>query len=138
MSDYGARPKKPMSAFMLWMNSTGRKNIRAEHPDFSVQEVSVKGGEMWRAMADEHKIVWQESASKAMAEYKEKLEKWNAFKEHQTEVCLSQSFPHIYEAPLSSRFSKTNQRPTLFVYDSKDEAMAPICRTCFSKAKCFH
>nr|ACN88630.1 MIP06616p [Drosophila melanogaster] len=126
MSDCGARPKKPMSAFMLWINSTGRKHIKAEHPDFSVQEVSVKGGEMWRAMADEDKIVWQESATTAMAEYKEKLKQWNFPKEHRfsdTQCICS---------------SNTNQCPTLFVYDTMDDSMTPICRKCLSKTRCLH
>ncbi|XP_043654844.1 high mobility group protein D-like [Drosophila teissieri] len=138
MSYCGARPKKPMTAFMLWLNSAGREHIKSEHPEFKIQEVAVKGGELWRSMPEEDKSVWQESASQAMAEYKKELEHWNALMEHQKKVCLSQTYPDIYEAPLSTRFPNTNQRPTLFVYDCKDDSMAPICRTCFSKARCFH
>ncbi|XP_033165333.1 FACT complex subunit SSRP1-like [Drosophila mauritiana] len=137
MSNCGPRPKRPMSAFLMWMSSNGRKHIKAKHPEISVQDVSVKGGEMWRAMVDEDKVVWQEAARTAMDEYKEKLEQWNTLQE-QSKVCLSPTYAHNYEAQLSSRFSKTNQKSTLFVYDCKDETMAPICRKCFSKIKCFH
>ncbi|XP_033170991.1 high mobility group protein D-like isoform X1 [Drosophila mauritiana] len=81
MPHCGPRPKKPVNAFLMWINSAGRNFIRAMHPGISPQEVLMKGSEMWGAMVDEEKVVWQEAARTAMADYKNKLEKWNTHKE---------------------------------------------------------
>ncbi|XP_039154160.2 high mobility group protein D-like, partial [Drosophila simulans] len=81
MCSFRYYPKKPVNAFLMWINSAGRKYIRAMHPGISPQEVFVKGSEMWGAMVDEEKFVWQEAARTAMADYKKKLEKWNTHKE---------------------------------------------------------
>merc|ERR1712025_994939 len=41
------QPKRPMSAYFLWLNSEGRDKIKEENPGFGVTEVSKKAGEMW-------------------------------------------------------------------------------------------
>uniref|UniRef100_A0AAY5EEV1 FACT complex subunit SSRP1 n=1 Tax=Electrophorus electricus TaxID=8005 RepID=A0AAY5EEV1_ELEEL len=46
--DAGA-PKRPMSAYMLWLNSS-RERIKAENPGISVTEISKKAGEMWKQL----------------------------------------------------------------------------------------
>lgn len=48
MSD---KPKRPMSAYMLWLNSA-REQIKADNPGLKVTEVAKKGGEIWRGMKD--------------------------------------------------------------------------------------
>merc|ERR1719397_934408 len=40
------QPKRPMSAYFLWLNSEGRDKIKEENPGFGVTEVSKKAGEM--------------------------------------------------------------------------------------------
>lgn len=45
------KPKRPMSAYMLWLNSA-REEIKSQHPGLKVTEIAKKGGEMWRAMKD--------------------------------------------------------------------------------------
>ncbi|XP_017082572.1 FACT complex subunit Ssrp1-like [Drosophila eugracilis] len=77
MSSCGPRPKKPMSSYLLWLNFSGRMQIKSEQPELSVKEVAVKGGELWRSMSVEEKAFWQKSASVAMEKYKEELGQWN-------------------------------------------------------------
>lgn len=48
MSD---KPKRPMSAYMLWLNSA-REQIKADNPGLRVTEIAKKGGELWRGMKD--------------------------------------------------------------------------------------
>lgn len=48
MSD---KPKRPLSAYMLWLNSA-RESIKRENPGIKVTEVAKRGGELWRAMKD--------------------------------------------------------------------------------------
>lgn len=45
------KPKRPMSAYMLWLNSA-REQIKADNPGLRVTEIAKKGGEIWRSMKD--------------------------------------------------------------------------------------
>uniref|UniRef100_A0A3Q3AW79 FACT complex subunit SSRP1 n=1 Tax=Kryptolebias marmoratus TaxID=37003 RepID=A0A3Q3AW79_KRYMA len=49
-------PKRPMSAYMLWLNSS-RERIKAENPGISITEISKKAGEMWRQLGKDEKEV---------------------------------------------------------------------------------
>ncbi|CAK1551232.1 unnamed protein product [Leptosia nina] len=72
MSD---KPKRPMSAYMLWLNSA-REQIKADNPGLKVTEIAKKGGEIWRAMKD--KSEWEEKAAQAKEQYTKDLESFNA------------------------------------------------------------
>lgn len=69
------KPKRPMSAYMLWLNSA-REKIKAENPGLKVTEIAKKGGELWKSMED--KSVWEEKAAKAKEQYAKDLESYNA------------------------------------------------------------
>ncbi|XP_032517276.2 high mobility group protein D-like isoform X1 [Danaus plexippus] len=69
------KPKRPMSAYMLWLNSA-REQIKSENPGLKVTEIAKKGGEIWRSMKD--KTVWEEKAAKAKEQYTKDLESYNA------------------------------------------------------------
>lgn len=45
------KPKRPMSAYMLWLNSA-REQIKSENPGLRVTEIAKKGGEIWKSMKD--------------------------------------------------------------------------------------
>lgn len=45
------KPKRPMSAYMLWLNSA-REQIKSENPGMKVTEIAKKGGEIWKSMKD--------------------------------------------------------------------------------------
>lgn len=45
------KPKRPLSAYMLWLNSA-RESIKRENPGIKVTEVAKRGGELWRGMKD--------------------------------------------------------------------------------------
>lgn len=44
-------PKRPSTAFMIWLNET-RKKIIEENPGIKITEIAKKGGELWREMKD--------------------------------------------------------------------------------------
>ncbi|TMW45012.1 hypothetical protein DOY81_009909 [Sarcophaga bullata] len=56
------KPKRPLSAYMIWLNSA-REGIKREHPGIKVTEIAKKGGEIWRGMKD--KSEWEAKAAKA-------------------------------------------------------------------------
>ncbi|XP_064200091.1 FACT complex subunit SSRP1a isoform X2 [Anguilla rostrata] len=78
--DAGA-PKRPMSAYMLWLNSS-REHIKAEHPGISVTEISKKAGEMWKQLSKDKKefcVPWQEweqKAEEAKRHYEEAMKEY--------------------------------------------------------------
>lgn len=49
-------PKRPMSAYMLWLNSS-RDRIKSENPGISVTEILKKAGEMWKQLSKDKKEV---------------------------------------------------------------------------------
>ncbi|KAL7738247.1 hypothetical protein ACLKA6_006578 [Drosophila palustris] len=60
------KPKRPLSAYMLWLNSA-RESIKRENPGIKVTEVAKRGGELWRGMKD--KSEWEAKAAKAKDDY---------------------------------------------------------------------
>uniref|UniRef100_A0A4W4G3G9 FACT complex subunit SSRP1 n=1 Tax=Electrophorus electricus TaxID=8005 RepID=A0A4W4G3G9_ELEEL len=65
--DAGA-PKRPMSAYMLWLNSS-RERIKAENPGISVTEISKKAGEMWKQLDRGRREEWEKKAEEAKRQY---------------------------------------------------------------------
>lgn len=47
----GERPKRPLSAYMLWLNEH-REQLKKENPGSKVTEIAKRGGELWRAIKD--------------------------------------------------------------------------------------
>lgn len=69
------KPKRPISAFMIWLNSA-REKIKADNPGIAVTEIAKKGGEMWRELKD--KSEWERKAAKAKEEYTVMLKEYEA------------------------------------------------------------
>lgn len=67
------RPKRPLSAYMLWLNQA-REQIKKENPDFKVTEIAKKGGELWRGMKD--KTEWEAKAVKMKEEYEKAMKEF--------------------------------------------------------------
>ncbi|KAJ8382394.1 hypothetical protein SKAU_G00031720 [Synaphobranchus kaupii] len=67
VKDAGA-PKRPMSAYMLWLNSS-RERIKSEHPGISITEISKKAGEMWKQLGKDKKEEWDQKAEEAKKQY---------------------------------------------------------------------
>ncbi|XP_050080271.1 FACT complex subunit Ssrp1 [Anopheles maculipalpis] len=72
--DSGA-PKRPSTAFMLWMNAT-RDQIRKDNPGLSMIAISKKGGELWKDLKD--KKDWEAKALKAKEDYAEAMAAYKA------------------------------------------------------------
>lgn len=69
------KPKRPPSAFMLWLNSA-RDSIKADNPGLSITEIAKKGGEMWRELKD--KSEWEAKAAKAKKDYTASMKDYQA------------------------------------------------------------
>ncbi|XP_062856980.1 FACT complex subunit SSRP1a [Trichomycterus rosablanca] len=63
-----AAPKRPMSAYMLWLNAN-RERIKSENPGISVTEISKKAGEMWKQLDKSRKEEWDKKAEEAKKQY---------------------------------------------------------------------
>merc|ERR1740123_2045958 len=70
------QPKRPMSAYFLWLNSEGREKIKEENPGLGVTEVSKKAGEMWAKIDGDTKERFEKKAKAAKEKYEEEYKEW--------------------------------------------------------------
>ncbi|KAM7343601.1 HMG protein Z isoform 1-T2 [Cochliomyia hominivorax] len=71
----GERPKRPLSAYMLWLNEH-REQLKKENPGSKVTEIAKRGGELWRAIKD--KSEWEQKAIKMKEEYNKAVKEYEA------------------------------------------------------------
>ncbi|XP_055856394.1 high mobility group protein Z [Episyrphus balteatus] len=69
------RPKRPLSAYMLWLNET-REEIKKDNPGSKVTDIAKRGGELWRAMKD--KSEWEAKAIAMKEKYTKDLKEYEA------------------------------------------------------------
>ncbi|XP_054808071.1 HMG1/2-like protein [Prosopis cineraria] len=71
------KPKRPPSAFFVFM-SEFREQYKREHPDNkSVTVVGKAGGDQWKAMSDAEKAPFIAKAEKKKAEYDKTIKAYN-------------------------------------------------------------
>ncbi|KAG8511278.1 FACT complex subunit SSRP1 [Galemys pyrenaicus] len=70
-------PKRPMSAYMLWLNAS-REKIKSDHPGISITDLSKKAGEIWKGMSKEkkEKQEWDRKAEDARREYEKAMKEY--------------------------------------------------------------
>ena len=71
----GDRPKRPLSAYMLWLNEN-REAIKKENPGSKVTDIAKRGGELWRGLKD--KSEWEQKAIKIKEEYNKAVKEYEA------------------------------------------------------------
>merc|ERR1719333_1528977 len=69
-------PKRPLSAYFIWMNEVGRPAYTKAHPDADIGTVGKALGEEWKGMSDKAKKPFQDKAEKAKKTYQAALEKY--------------------------------------------------------------
>jgi len=70
------QPKKPMSAYFLWLNEEGRHQIKEENPGIAVTEVSKKAGEMWKEISSDTKEKYEKKNKEAKEAYEIEYKNW--------------------------------------------------------------
>lgn len=61
-------PKKPMSAYMLWLQAN-RSKLKADFPAIQSKDLLKKAGELWGALDAEEKKKWDAAAAEKKEEY---------------------------------------------------------------------
>ncbi|KAI4370737.1 hypothetical protein MLD38_019052 [Melastoma candidum] len=70
-------PKRPPTAFFIFMNDF-RKEFKEENPNSKdVKEVAKRGGEKWKSMTDEEKKPYMDKAAELKAEHAKSVEDGN-------------------------------------------------------------
>ncbi|EMP27907.1 FACT complex subunit SSRP1 [Chelonia mydas] len=69
-------PKRPMSAYMLWLNAS-REKIKSDHPGISITDLSKKAGELWKGMSKEKKEEWDRKAEDAKRDYEKAMKEYS-------------------------------------------------------------
>ncbi|XAR58057.1 hypothetical protein NMG60_11026413 [Bertholletia excelsa] len=71
------KPKRPASAFFVFMEEF-RKQYKAKHPNNkSVAAVGKAGGDKWKSMSEAEKAPYVEKAEKRKVEYNKNLDAYN-------------------------------------------------------------
>ncbi|XP_011074084.1 HMG1/2-like protein [Sesamum indicum] len=71
------KPKRPPSAFFVFMEDF-RKQYKEKHPNNkSVAAVGKAGGDKWKSLSDEEKAPFVAKAEKRKEEYERKMEAYN-------------------------------------------------------------
>ncbi|XVF16027.1 hypothetical protein REPUB_Repub09cG0206200 [Reevesia pubescens] len=71
------KPKRPASAFFVFMEEF-RKQYKEEHPDNkSVSAVGKAGGAKWKSMTEAEKAPYVQKAEKRKSEYNKKMQAYN-------------------------------------------------------------
>ncbi|BFF92405.1 mobility group protein 1B-like [Drosophila madeirensis] len=71
-------PKRPLNAYVMWMNCSGRRIIKKKHPQYSFTQVARKSSRLWSKMCEYDKSMWHTYASVAMIQYKARLGIWKS------------------------------------------------------------
>jgi len=76
-------PKKPVTAFWIFSQdpserSKAEKALKDANEEAGHKRVTAKIGEIWKALKDSEKEVWNEKLKKATTEYEEKKKIWEA------------------------------------------------------------
>ncbi|KAF7489018.1 FACT complex subunit SSRP1 [Sarcoptes scabiei] len=71
------KPKRPQSAFFLWMNEN-REQIKKQLPGASLTEITKKAGDLWKDLSKEEKSKYEEMYAKAKKQYEKELSEYKA------------------------------------------------------------
>ena len=77
-SKLGDKPKRPMSAYFLWMNEVGRSDVKKKNPDASITEVSKACGAAWANIDGSVKSKFEKKAEEAKKSYDKEYKTWLA------------------------------------------------------------
>ena len=69
-------PKKPMTAYFLWLNEEGREGIKRENPGIGVTDVAKAAGEKWKEIDEETKRKYDEKHKELKEKYDEEYKEW--------------------------------------------------------------
>ena len=70
-------PKRPASAYMLWLNSN-REKIKAEFPGIKMTDIAKKGGEQWKTVSQEDKAKFEAQALKLKEKYTHEMDAYRS------------------------------------------------------------
>merc|ERR1712126_344168 len=70
------QPKRPISAYFLWMNAEGREMVKKNNPDAPITEVSKRCGEEWRNLDEKTKKKYEKMQEEAKKKYDIDYKEW--------------------------------------------------------------
>ena len=72
------KPKRPMSAYFLWMNGEGRQDVKKKNPAASITEVSKACGAAWGKIDGPTKTKYEKKAEEAKKNFDKEYKAWLA------------------------------------------------------------
>jgi len=100
-------PKKPMSAFFIFMGEEGRERAKKENPSAGIGDIGKLVGEMWGKMEDKSK--WEEKSKAAKEKYEVEYKEW--FENGGEEALKNQKSEAKAEKKASKAAGKSEKSP---------------------------
>ena len=72
------KPKRPMSAYFLWMNELGRAEVKRTNPDASITDVSKACGRAWASIDGATKSRFEKKSEDAKKIFDKQYKEWLA------------------------------------------------------------
>merc|ERR1712060_521154 len=120
----GNAPKKPMTAYFLWMKKNRRKVVQTMPIGYNIKQLSGKLSKMWAALPDKEKAKYTNKSKKEMKVY----EKLVAAYKHTSNYKMFQKKKQEYTISKTGKFRKDANRPKapntayfLFMADKREE-----------------
>jgi len=117
-------PKKPMTAYFLWMKKIRKKVVQTMPTGYSLKQLSGKMSKMWAALPNKEKAKWTEKSKKEMKVY----EKLVAAYKHTSNYKMFLKKKQEYTISKTGKFRKDPNRPKapntayfLFMADKREE-----------------
>merc|ERR1712012_167619 len=76
MGKFPGQPKKPMTAYFMWMNEEGREETKKENPDMGITEVAKACGEKWKNIDEDVKKKYEDRHKEMKEKYDEEYKEW--------------------------------------------------------------
>eukprot|EP00092_Neocalanus_flemingeri_P004510 GFUD01004855.1.p1 GENE.GFUD01004855.1~~GFUD01004855.1.p1 ORF type:complete len:129 (-),score=57.28 GFUD01004855.1:213-599(-) len=70
------QPKRPMSAYFLWMNEEGRANAKKELPGAGVADISKNCGAQWKVVEEATKKKYEKKQAELKKKYDIEMPLW--------------------------------------------------------------
>ena len=106
------QPKRPMSAYFLWMNAEGRDMVKKNNPDAPITEISKKCGEEWRAVDEKVRKKYEKIQADAKKKFDKEYQEWleNGGEEALKEAKKAKKEKKLAKAAKAGKTSKKSKK----------------------------
>jgi len=128
-------PKRPLSAYFIWMNEVGRPAFVAKNPDADIKSIGKALGEQWKGMSDKDRKPYQDKADNAKSEYQTALAEYQETPEYKKYEEEKKAYKDEQSKKRKRFEGKDDSRPTKKAKAPKSKSRSRSARRAPSKSR---